>query len=237
VENITPLIELLKKERKRQNVSLEDLSSKLKISVSILKKLENDENYVKENYPYSFFMLKSIAKELKISNFELQDKPRKEPNDKEEKEGAKRENFNEILKKKFLSLFRFASLIVLVSSFVFLSYSFKQEPEKSVSNYSFSLKNPVKDPPAKHLSSPLVLVANNTIWITADIDGKKEVISLKKGQSKVIFFKENIKFETIGNAKYLTIIYSGEKISFSKKVIHNVFVDAEGIFKDGYNLL
>jgi len=245
VGNFTKIMELLKKEREKQNISLQDLSSRLKIPVFVLKKLEEDEKYVEENYPYSLFMLKSIAKELNISDFNIEDSKenqrenskQQQPKPKEEKANKKLENnAYKTLKERFLSIFRIIYLMALVISFFALSYSFKKEPEEIVSNYNFSSNNIYKESQNKYLSSPIVLVANNDIWISADIDGKKEVIALKKGQSKVISFKKNIHFETIGNANNLTIIYNGKKVSFSKKIIHNIFVDAEGIFKDGYNL-
>lgn len=243
MENLTKIIELLKKERKKQNISLQDLSSRLKIPIFVLKKLEEDEKYIEENYPYSLFMLKSIAKQLNISDFNIenfkenQKENSNQPKLKEEKIHKKLENNRyKTLKERFLSIFRIIYLVVLIMSFFVLSYSFKKEPEKILSNYNFSSENIYKKSQNKYLSSPIILVANNDIWISANIDEKKEVIALKKGQSKVIFFEKNIHFETIGNANNLTIIYNGKKVSFSKKIIHNVFVDAEGIFKNGYNL-
>ncbi|NPA12779.1 MAG: hypothetical protein GXO45_02200, partial [Aquificae bacterium] len=44
------------------------------------------------------------------------------------------------------------------------------------------------------------------------------------------------KFETIGNADNLIIIFNKKSIDFNNKIIHNLFVDAEGVFFNGYNL-
>ncbi len=236
--NFASTIELLKKEREKQNVSLKELSKKLKIPIFVLKKLEEDEKYIEENYPYSILMLKSIAKELNIKNLNFEEsKSTKEKNfEKIEENKNKARNFDKPLKDKFLSIFRIGSLSIIISIFIIISYSFKDKSKTEIPEYKLSSKNFEEDFNISYVSSPLVLVATNDIWISADIDGKKEVISLKKGQSKTIPFKNNIHFETIGNADSLTIIYNGKKVSFSNKVIHNIFVDAEGIFKDGYNL-
>jgi len=238
VGNFSLTLELIKKEREKRNLSLNDLSKKLKIPVSILEKLESDEQYVEENVPYSMFMLKSIAKELEISDLSFNSDINQEEEKKSTQTSKKTDTMQKIeenLKNKFLSFFRIVSLIVLIFTFLFLSYSFKEQPDKVSVSYNLE-ENNVENLKAQNLvysKSPLVLIAKKgNIWISADIDGEKKVISLKKGQSKVVVFQKEIRFETIGNADNLTIIYNGEKISFSDKIIHNIFVDSEGIFKD-----
>ncbi len=74
------------------------------------------------------------------------------------------------------------------------------------------------------------------MWISVYIDGKINIFNLKKGEEIPINFNNKVYFQTIGNADKVLLIYNGKKITFSKKVIHNLFVDATGVFKNGYNL-
>jgi hypothetical protein len=44
--------------------------------------------------------------------------------------------------------------------------------------------------------------------------------------------------DTVGNADKLNIIYGDQEVKISdREIIHNVFVDSEGIFYNGYNVL
>ena len=76
------------------------------------------------------------------------------------------------------------------------------------------------------------------MWIAISVDGEKSIINLKEGESKTIHFNNKIVFETIGSADKLKIIYDGKEVKISgREIVHNVFVDSEGIFYNGYNVL
>ncbi|MGC9006201.1 MAG: helix-turn-helix domain-containing protein, partial [Sulfurihydrogenibium sp.] len=84
----------------------------------------------------------------------------------------------------------------------------------------------------------IVLESEGDVWITLSIDGEKKIINLKEGETKTIYFNEKISFETIGNADKLKIIFDGQEVKISgREIIHNVFVDSEGVFYNGYNVL
>lgn len=84
----------------------------------------------------------------------------------------------------------------------------------------------------------IILKSNGDVWITASIDGEKKIFNIKEGEVKVITFTNKIAFETIGNVHQLIMVFDDKEISLKdKEIIHNVFVDGEGIFYNGYNLL
>ncbi|NPA54590.1 MAG: hypothetical protein GXO21_08010 [Aquificae bacterium] len=87
--------------------------------------------------------------------------------------------------------------------------------------------------------SDIVLKANSDIWLTAYVDGKEVILKLKKGEKKKITFCKKIRFETIGNANKLEVVFDNKKVKLSqnRKILHNVFVDSEGIFINGYNIV
>jgi len=84
----------------------------------------------------------------------------------------------------------------------------------------------------------IVLKADDEVWIIATIDGEKTIFNIKKDEEKTLYFGNKIVFETVGNADKLKIIFEDQEVKISdREIIHNVFVDSEGIFYNGYNVL
>lgn len=230
MQRLLDCIENFKALRKEKNLSYKDLNERFKIPVSILKKLENDEDYVLQNYPYSYFALKTILTEFGKTCQAEKPVPKLEPL-KEESQSFF-EKYTSVIK----AVFSF-SLTVL---FLFVVKVFHKNPEEPIPDIDYNyIKLGLTEPLilSKTQTKPDVkLIAKGNVWISVYIDGKINIFNLKKGEEIPINFNNKVYFQTIGNADKVLLIYNGKKITFTKKVIHNLFVDATGVFKNGYNL-
>lgn len=227
---------LCKEEREKRGLSREDLHNITKIPVDIIRRLEEDENYLKKD-PYAYFLMKVLINyyDLDITLEKQSEKKEITPVKKEKKE--EKQGF-------FLRFFKtiFAFLAGLI--FVVINTSGKTKEDTSITEFFQLIGNPqpenkwieISENSSKKYVQIISLKAKDYVWITAYIDGKEKIIKMEKGQKIRLSFKEKIKFETIGNADSLIIIFDKKKVDFEKKVVHNLFVDGEGVFYNGYNL-
>ncbi len=223
-----------KERREELGISRQQLRDKTKIPVDIIEKLEEDQEYIKKE-PYARFLIKQIALTLDVQ-FDLDEQIEKTKPKPVETEKNKGFVFR-LLKLSFLSS--------LLFTFFFLSASFDR-PEKSQKFYEFlSIKNTdsktkenIYENQNKPIPTSITLKATGNVWLTVYIDNVQQIIKLKKGERKNIRFKEKIKIETVGNPKDLVIMFNNKpvKLSYSKKILHNIFIDSDGIFLNGYNL-
>ncbi|RMA92487.1 helix-turn-helix domain-containing protein [Hydrogenothermus marinus] len=236
------LQQIIKEEREKQNLSLEDISKKIKVPLYVLKELETDPSFFNKNYPYSFYVVREILNLLKIEDldFNLAEEEEKKQNKQLKKENG---SFLSNLKNKIISMFKLLFLSFSLFTFFFLNYSFQKQKEEKKEiplieynekiNKDFSINQ-------KKLENihKLQLIAKKDIWLSAIVDGKQHIFNLKKNNKLDISFKEKIYFETIGNADGLIIKVNNKNIKLTENdIIHNIFVDKSGIFKNGYNLL
>ncbi|WP_029520947.1 helix-turn-helix domain-containing protein [Persephonella sp. IF05-L8] len=230
---------ICKDEREKRGLSREDLHKITKLPVDIIRRLEEDESYLKKE-PYAYFQMKILLNHFGI-NEELS---RETPVEELKKE--KEEKIEYQPRNSFFKFFKgvFGALVLIL--FTALSFSFKEKEEDRFVVF-LSLLNSSPEENTKTTNNldferniknirNIHLKAKNYVWITAYIDGKEKVIKLTKGQSVKLKFNKKIKFETIGNANNLIIIFDNKKVALNKKIIHNLFVDNEGVFYNGYNL-
>jgi cytoskeletal protein RodZ len=249
--NILEIQELIKSARRENNISYEYLSLKLKTTKSAIEKVENDPDFVEKNKPYSLYLLKSICRELNIEineNIKTNDNTsnKEDMQDKSYKENS----FVNNLKLKFFNILRLSFLFfILFPIFAYIYYlnNIHYSISKDTENLSFAYEIPkIEDTVSKTTlnnteadgEKHIKILSNKNAWISANIDGQDKVFNLSKNNEINIQFQDKIHFITIGNANNVTIYYKGKKVTFKKeKIIHNLFIDQNGIFKDGYNLI
>ncbi|SNZ03710.1 Helix-turn-helix domain-containing protein [Persephonella hydrogeniphila] len=229
---------LCKEEREKRGLSREEVHKVTKIPIDIIRRLEEDENYLRKD-PYAYFLMKILMDYLQL-DIQLQkdfDEAPKKTKKKQQKDSQEKENI-------FIRFFKTMFVFSLSSLFVMLNFSEKKEEKNDLENFFALIGDYTVErndlPVVKNKSSKKVeyigLKAKDHVWITAYIDGNEKVIKLKKGQRINLSFKDKIKFETIGNANSLVLIFDNKQVDFERKVIHNLFVDSEGVFYNGYNL-
>ena len=244
---------IFKEERVQKGLSIDDIFSKTRIPRKVIKSIEEDSEFFEKN-PYAKLYIKQIAKvlDIDVDCFNPEESLTEKIKKLQDEENPIVEKEEEAIKyKKVLNFVGSLSIILVL---VALSVSFKNKaadktPASKIildsqrteitlkDNDVKKLKEQEKIKEANLLGKNLILKANSDVWITANIDGKKEVINLKEGEERSISFKKKITFETIGNVKNLTIKYNDKDVVIRKEIVHNVFVDADGIFLNGYNLL
>lgn len=229
---------LIKEARKNSNVSLEDISKKLKVPKHVLLEFENDETYFDKNYPYSLYLLRELANFLNIKISEV----KKEENP-EETSHQKKDSIIPKIKEKIVSLFKLSFLFTSLFVFFLLIYSFnKKEDTTQIYNIKEEKINK-KDLTyniQKNINKTYILkiIARKDLWLTANIDGIEKVYKIKKNNRINLSFKKKIYFETIGNADGAILEFKNKKVNLGKnEIVHNIFIDKDGIFKDGYNIL
>jgi transcriptional regulator with XRE-family HTH domain len=245
-EALLELANICREKQKEKNVSLQTLFDITKIQISIIEKLLNDEEYVINNFPYSKFLLLQIAKALDIDVDEFQKKLSLTDDPK---------TGGNVDFKKVKKVINSSVTIVLTISTMIYAYSLdgRNNIENNILKYlqkekaskedkaaeKYALLNKSADSLSKIEENKIVLVASGDVWLTAYIDGFERVIKLKKGESKTITFFHKIKIETLGNPSNLTVKFKGKSVKFNsaKKILHNIFIDHEGIFINGYNKL
>ncbi len=253
VGNTENLGQLLKETRISKGITIDYLFMKTRIPKDIIKRIENEPDFIEKN-AYAKIFFKQLCKELDINieHFEekketLSDKIKKlEEKESEKNKGNEEKNF--FLNTKIINT---AISFSVLFTLIFLSMSFKEKTSEDPFNIVIESKiddtqnadiqkEETKNVAKKQdsfLGKTVLLKAKATVWITAVVDGKSRVITLQKGEKRLIPFDSKIVFETIGNSKDLIISYNQKDIVISKEIVHNVFVDSEGIFLNGTNLL
>ncbi|WP_293443155.1 helix-turn-helix domain-containing protein [Persephonella sp.] len=229
---------LCKEEREKRGLSRKDIHNITKIPVDIIKRLEEDENYLRKD-PYAYFLMKVL-----IDYYQLNIKLEKNHETDKRVESVRKVEDAEERQGFLVRLFKTVFVFLVGFIFFFISTSGKNKKESSITEFLHLISTPqpednwieIKDGNSKNDIQKISLKANDYVWITAYIDGKEKVIKMKKGQKVKLFFKHKIKFETIGNAKNLVILFDNKKVDFEKKVVHNLYVDGDGVFYNGYNL-
>jgi len=243
---LSELGKILKEEREKRGLSLQDVNKRTKISVEVLSKIENSPEYL-EKEPYAKFLVKQLIKEYGL-DIKIEE-PKKTVEVKEElpKKTEKKPSpaFISVITKLFKFSFASASIITI---FFLSKITTKADNNLSfvefIKNVSYSTE-PVEVVSYKEVNrngkkiSDITLKANSDVWLTAYVDGKEVILKLKKGEKKKITFCKKIRFETIGNANNLKVVFDNKevKLSQNRKILHNVFVDSDGIFINGSNIV
>ncbi len=242
---LSELGKVLKEERKKRGLSLQDVNKKTKISVEVLSKIENSPEYL-EKEPYAKFLVRQLIKEYGL-DIKIEE-PKKEEIKEDIQEKTKKK-LSPTLISAITKLFKFSFASASIITIFFLS----KMTTKADNNLSFIefIKNvsyttePVEVVSYKEVNkdgkkvSDITLKANSDVWLTAYVDGKEVILKLKKGEKKKLTFCKKIRFETIGNANNLKVVFDNKevKLSQNRKVLHNVFVDSDGIFINGSNIV
>ncbi len=237
MDNIKELQELLRETRIQKGLSYKDLKQKTKIPTDIIQRLEEDTEFVEKNV-YARMFFKQLLRELGINaQIKTYDKKPEVQNENSVSETAG----------KFIN----ASVgLTALSGLIFMSLAFKPATEENLPQaYKIILETKLSDSQNKtqieveqqenivEKAKSITLHATSDVWITATVDGEMEVINLKAGESTQLSFLKKIVFETIGNAKALKMNFNDREIVIRKEIVHNLFVDAQGIFLNGYNLI
>lgn len=132
------------------------------------------------------------------------------------------------------------AILIILLVFVYANALYNQKElevtNKILDQSQLTQSKIIAEKPAQVRS--ITLKSTGDVWITAMIDGEKTIFNIKDGETKTINFQNKIAFETIGNVNQLIIQFGEQEVSFKdKEVIHNIFVDEEGIFYNGYNVL
>ncbi len=239
---------ILKEERIKRGLSLEDIHKRTKISKEILKNIEENPSYIDEE-PYAKFMIKQLIKEfsLPIEIKEKKDVVPVKPITVEKKPPSK----GLAILGALFGFFRYFFVIGTFTTLVYLAKetSLAQVKDRFVEiiNYSVSSfsSEPIEVVSYKEINrdgkkiNDIVLKANADIWLTAYVDGREVILKIRKGEKRKITFCKKIRFETIGNANKLEVVFDNKKVKLSqnRKILHNVFVDSDGIFINGYNIV
>ncbi|RMD46001.1 MAG: DUF4115 domain-containing protein, partial [Aquificota bacterium] len=211
----------------------------------VLSKIENSPEYL-EKEPYAKFLVRQLIKEYGL-DIKIEE-PKKEEIKEDIQEKTKKK-LSPTLISAITKLFKFSFASASIITIFFLS----KMTTKADNNLSFIefIKNvsyttePVEVVSYKEVNkdgkkvSDITLKANSDVWLTAYVDGKEVILKLKKGEKKKLTFCKKIRFETIGNANNLKVVFDNKevKLSQNRKVLHNVFVDSDGIFINGSNIV
>ncbi|WP_457642027.1 helix-turn-helix domain-containing protein [Persephonella sp.] len=232
---MSSLIEIAKRckeKREELGISKEELRNRTKIPIDVITKLEEDEEYL-EKEPYARFLVKQIAISLDVE-FDLKESLQSvEETPVKETKGF----LHKVSRIFFLSSLLFV-FFILSASFDRAQKSDKFYDFLSTSEIEEETETAVYESEDVYKPSYITLKASGNVLLTAYIDGKEKIIKLRKGENKEIHFENKIKIETVSNAKDLIIIFNNKpvKLSYSHKILHNIFIDADGIFLNGYNL-
>ncbi len=250
VGNTENLGKLLKETRISKGKSIDYLFMKTRIPKDIIKRIENEPDFLEKN-AYAKIFFKQLCKELDINIEEFEKKEETLSEKIKKLEQAETNNKSSQNSKIFSTkIVNTAVSFTVLFSLILLSMSFKER--NSEDPFNIVMKSKITDETNKEveqktnkkirkqdsiLGKTVLLKANATVWITAIIDGRSRVLTLHKGEKRLIPFDKKIVFETIGNSKDLVIKYNNKEIVITKEIVHNVFVDGEGIFLNGSNLL
>ena len=236
---------ILKEEREKRGLSIKEVNQKTKISLETLKNIEEDPSYP-EREPYAKYLIKQLIKEYGL-DIHIEEPKKEEPVVEVKKE--KKKSIPPALISAITKLFKFSFVSASIVSVIFLS----RITTKAENNFSFKEfiqsisypKEPVEIISFKEIKkdgkkiNDITLKANSNVWLTAYVDGREFILKLRKGEKKKISFCKKIRFETIGNADKLEVVFDNKKVRLSqnRRVLHNVFVDSDGIFINGSNIV
>lgn len=218
--------EKVKEHRERRGLSVSEVARETAIPESIIIKIETDPAY--SSTAHGRLQAKKILRSLGVEYTEETSETHWQP---PSSKGSG----------KVPGLSRYAvllGLVVTLAVFIYANAIYREEKTQ------LSAAAPVYLPAEIQLQedhpkvNSITLKSSGDVWITATIDGEKTIFNIRDGETKTIAFQNKIAFETIGNVHQLTIQFGEQEVSFKdKEVIHNVFVDEEGIFYNGYNVL
>lgn len=225
------LKDIIRAKREQEGLSIEDLSKITSIPKHTIERLENDPQYF--NTPHGRLHAKALIKFLNI-DYTLDERVNGHPI-----------TDVKIDQNKFLSIkgFKYIPHIVGILTFIVFLYANainNKETKVDITNYPQNISSPKEASysPEKDTRKEITLISNGDVWITVDIDGEKQIFNIKDGETKTITFDTKLAFETIGNVNKLTMLFKNQQVSIKdKEIIHNMFVDEEGIFYNGYNIL
>lgn len=214
--------------RELNHVSISDLAKEIAIPENIIIRIENSPDYT--NTPHGRLQAKKILEYFGAGD--------NYPENIEE--NLKSLSENSLQKLKFNKYLIHVGILLTLFLFIYANAVYNKE-KVEVSHkqniYSNNITDAQSQDTVSHIKS-ITLKSSGDVWITATIDGEKVIFNIKDGETKTIDFQNKIAFETIGNVHQLTIQFGEQEVSFKdKEVIHNVFVDEEGVFYNGYNVL
>lgn len=218
--------EKIKQQREKKGISISELARETAIPESIIIKIETDPVY--SSTAHGRLQAKKVLKHLGVEEID---------------EDVQVYQLYSTSKSstKTVSLGRYIvhlGFVVILLVFIYANAIYRQE-RTELSNITPAYV-PTELPLQENLLQvkSITLKSSGDVWITASVDGEKTIFNIKDGETKTITFQNKIAFETIGNVHQLTIQFGNQEVSFKdKEVIHNVFVDEEGIFYNGYNVL
>jgi transcriptional regulator with XRE-family HTH domain len=220
----------IKSARIEKGLTIEELSSLAGVSIDIIEKIENDEDFVLKD-PYGRLYAKKLCRFLQLDcNL---------PSETVEVNLIKEKNHNFSQKvSKFLPHL-FVGFILI--AFIYANANLNKNTTFQVNpvHHKEEMKQAtITSENQDNKITYIVLKADDEVWIAATIDGEKTIFNIKKDEEKILYFENKIIFETVGNADKLRIIFGDQEVKISdREIIHNVFVDSEGIFYNGYNVL
>jgi len=220
----------IKSARIGKGFTIEKLSFLAGVSIDIIEKIENDEDFALKN-PYGRLYAKKLCQFLQLDcNI---------PSETVEINLIKEKNHNFSQKlSKFLPHL-FVGFILI--AFIYANANLNKNATFQVNPIQHKEETKQATITSENQDNKIiyiVLKADDEVWIIATIDGEKTIFNIKKDEEKTLYFGNKIVFETVGNADKLKIIFEDQEVKISdREIIHNVFVDSEGIFYNGYNVL
>lgn len=221
--------DIVRKHRERKSLSISELAEQTAIPENIIIKIETDPNY--SNTPHGRLQAKNLLKFLGTDELDFLEKTENET------------PYSDKISIKKLELTKYMThlaILIILLVFVYANAIYNQKElevtNKILDQSQLTQSKIIAEKPAQVRS--ITLKSTGDVWITAMIDGEKTIFNIKDGETKTINFQNKIAFETIGNVNQLIIQFGEQEVSFKdKEVIHNIFVDEEGIFYNGYNVL
>jgi len=220
----------IKSARIGKRLTIEELSSLAGVSVDIIEKIESDEDFALKD-PYGRLYAKKLCQFLQLDcNLPSETLEINLIKEKNQKFSQKVLEFLPHLFAGFILVaFVYANANLNKNTTFQVNPIQHKEETKKVTITSENQDNKI---------TYIVLKADDEVWITATIDGEKTIFNIKKGEEKTLYFENKIVLDTVGNADKLRIIFGDQEVKISdREIIHNVFVDSEGIFYNGYNVL
>lgn len=215
--------EIIKVEREVKGISVSELSKQTSIPESVILRIEQDPEYT--NTPHGLLQAKALMNFLNIDHSYIpkqEELPIKPPKS----------------KPYILQYLVNGLILVLFFVFVYANAVYKGSVNVQVNQSSSpSFQQTSEESSSYVFEKVITLKSEGDVWITAIVDGEKSIFNIKEGEIKTIRFQNKVAFETIGNANQLVMVLNGQEVSLDREIVHNVFVDEEGIFYNGYNIL
>lgn len=218
--------EKVREQREKRGLSVSELARETAIPESIIVKIETDPAY--SSTAHGRLQAKKILRYLGVEEIEETAQTHWHPPSSK-------------ISSKVPGSGRYAvllGLLVTLAVFIYANAIYRQEKTELSATAPVYLPAETQQQENQPRVNSITLKSSGDVWITATIDGEKTIFNIRDGETKTITFQNKIAFETIGNVHQLTIQFGDQEVSFKdKEVIHNVFVDEEGVFYNGYNVL